>query len=368
MSPRRVLIVGGGLVGLSCAYELATRGVTVTLVDPAPALGATRAAAGMLGAVSETHFGETDHAPLLLSAAAAWPAFAAAIVAASGIDIAFHASGTLLCGVTQSDRVEMDRLAALHLNLGLETREVNRSELRTIEPSLSARITRAHLVSSDHQVDGRATAGALQAIVRRLGACFVPQSVISIAPQPSGVTVTDNVGHTYEVDHVVVAAGSKVNSIEGLNRDLVPKVRPVKGEILRLFDPQRSLRHVIRAMVAGRSVYLVPRPNGEVVLGATSFENSDDETVRAVAVFELLSDARSVFPGLDELSFMEASAGLRPARDSGNPFIARDGDHITVLGGHNRNGILLSPITAAVAAGLILEGAHPQADLFEVLT
>ncbi len=366
MTTPRIIIVGAGIIGLSCAYELSSLGAQVTLFDPRPAQGATNAAAGMLGAVSEIHFGETDHTPLLLAAAAAWPAFARNLEEISGQNISFSQSGTLLCGVTQSDRAEIDRLAALHVSLGLDSRDVDRNDLGGLEPSLSPRITRAHFVSGDHHVDGRAVASAMACVLRSRGVSVVTNRVIAVEVASSNSSVTDDMGTRYEADHVVVAAGSLTNSITGLEQARVPMIRPVKGEILRLFDAHRSLRHVIRAIVSGRSVYLVPRPNGEVVIGATSLESADGETVRAGGVFELLSDARSVFPGLDELAFVEANTGLRPARESGSPFITRYDGQVTVLGGHYRNGILLAPITASVAAGLVLHGSHSQEHLFEV--
>ncbi len=366
MVKQRVVIVGAGIIGLACAYELSGLKVDVTVMDPSPAMGATRAAAGMLAAVSETHFGETDHAPQLLAAARAWPAFAAAIELESGRSVSFAQSGTLLLGVNHSDRTEIDRLARLHASLGLEARELQRDQLHELEPSLSPRITRAYLVDSDHQVDGRAVAEALLAILERRGVEFVSKSVQGIVRDGSRVQLVDSEGVIRSCDQVVIAAGAHVNAIAGIDRDRIPSVRAVKGEIIRLHDPERRLTRVLRAVVSGRSVYVVPRPNGELVIGATSLETPDGATVRSGAIFELLSDARNVYPGIDELAFTEASAGLRPARDAGSPFIAFDGDAVVVVGGHYRNGILLAPLTASVLGGLLATGSHPQAELFEV--
>ena len=367
MSKQHVVVIGAGIIGLSCAYELSSLGADITVLDPSPGMGATRAAAGMLAAVSETHFAETDHSPQLLAAANAWPDFAASIEQASGLDLSFTKSGTLLLGVTQSDRSEIDRLARLHASLGLEVREVDRGELRTLEPALSPRISRAYFVPTDHQVDGRAVFQALRSILEQRGVRFVSRCAQEISHSGHQIHILDSEGTRHICDRVVVAAGAHINAIAGLDRDLTPAVRAVKGEIIRLHDPDHHLSRVIRAVVNGRCVYVVPRPNGELVIGATSLESSDGTTVRAGAVFELLSDARSVYPGVDELSFVEASTGLRPARDTGAPFIAFQGDDVVIVGGHYRNGILLAPLTASVVSGLIIEGSHPLADLFEVI-
>jgi glycine oxidase len=367
MTKHRIVIVGAGIVGLTCAYELSGMDFDVTVIDPAPGMGATRAAAGMLAAVSETHFGETDHAPQLLAAAHAWPAFAADIEQISGRSVSFFQSGTLLLGITQSDRNEIDRLARLHASLGLDAREIQREELHHLEPSLSPRITRAYLVDSDHQVDGRAVVEALQTILEQRGVAFVSNSVQEIVRKGAEVHVVGDDHAVYSCDRVVVAAGAHINAIAGLTINRIPSVRAVKGEIIRLHDEERRLNRVLRAVVNGRSVYLVPRPNGELVIGATSLETPDGVTVRSGAIYELLSDARTVYPGIDELAFKEASTGLRPARDTGSPFIAFDGEEVVVVGGHYRNGILLAPLTASVVGGLLAHDSRPQAELFEVL-
>lgn len=368
MSSGKIIVVGAGIIGLSCAYELLRRGEHVEIVDPQLGRGATHAAAGMLAAVSETQFGETQHSPQLLAAAQLWPHFAQELEGKSGMDISFAKTGTLLIGVTHSDRAEVDRLADLHRGLGFEVREVDRSVLTAIEPALSPKISRGYLVDSDHQVNGRSVVKALAHLLEDQGAIITQASIRNVAERSDGVRLIDSNEMAHDADHVVIAVGAYLREIEGIANGSIPKVRGVKGEILRLRDGFHSLKHVLRTHVNGHQVYLVPRPDGELVVGATSLESRDDSTVRAGAIFDLLSDARNVFPGIDELNFIEASTGLRPARSTGAPFIAQTQSRVTIVGGHNRNGILLAPLTARVVASIVRGEDDSAIALFEVVT
>ena len=168
-------------------------------------------------------------------------------------------------------------------------------------------------------------------------------------------------GRRLRPDHVVLAAGTGLPAIGGLAGSGLPELRPVKGHILRLRTPpgRRAgtallLARTVRGLVHGRSVYLVPRRDGSVVVGATVEERGDDTTVLAGAVHELLCDARAIVPGLDELELAEAAAGLRPATPDNTPRIGWTGmEGVVVAAGHYRNGILLAPLTAAAVVDLL---------------
>jgi glycine oxidase len=156
---------------------------------------------------------------------------------------------------------------------------------------------------------------------------------------------------------VVVAAGCWSGSVAGLPDGLAAAVRPVKGQLLRLRVPAGMppvLRHTVRATVRGADVYLVPRADGEMIVGATSEERGTDRTVTAGAVHDLLHDAMSVLPVTSELVLAEACAGLRPGTLDNGPVVGATGvDGLLMATGHYRNGILLSAVTAdAIAAAL----------------
>jgi glycine oxidase len=165
-------------------------------------------------------------------------------------------------------------------------------------------------------------------------------------------------GEVYRASRLVLAAGCWSGSVGWLPAEARPPVRPVKGQVVRLrHAPAAPLcEHAIRTP----RVYVIPRPEGEVVVGATVEERGFDETVTAGAVFELLREARRALPDIDELELVEASAGLRPGSADNGPYIGRAAlDGVVYATGHYRNGILLAPITADAVAALLASQAPP---------
>jgi glycine oxidase len=197
---------------------------------------------------------------------------------------------------------------------------------------------------------------------------FVESSVTALEAGPALVLAD---GRRLGADHIVLAAGTGLRAIDGLAGTGLPSLRPVKGHILRLGAPSAAtpvplLSRTVRGLVHGRSVYLVPRRDGSVVVGATVEERGADTAVRAGAVHELLCDARAIVPGVDELELVEASTGLRPATPDNTPRIGWTAlDGVLAAVGHYRNGILLAPLTAAAVVDLV--GRRPVTRLVETL-
>jgi glycine oxidase len=326
-----VTVVGGGVIGLSIAWRLRQRGCAVTVYDPHPGGGASDVAAGMLAPAGEASFGERELVGLLVESARRWPGFAAEL----GIDVGYRADGTLLVARTDDDLAELDRLVRLQSAYGLTPVALRTSELREREPLLSPRLRGGALVEGDGQVDPRRVLGAL----RSTGILVVPRTVTSLS--------------TVDSDVVVVAAGCGSASLTGL------PVRPVKGQLLRLRG-RIALRHTVRGYADGRAVYLVPRADGEVVVGATSEERTDP-TVTAGAVLDLLRAAVDVVPELAEYSLTEARYGFRPGTPDNAPVIGWLRPGVLVATGHYRNGVLLAPVTADAVADLVTGG--PDAGL-----
>jgi glycine oxidase len=163
-------------------------------------------------------------------------------------------------------------------------------------------------------------------------------------------------GTTLAADTVVLAAGAWSGQLAP-----VP-VRPVKGQTvrLRLAGPHR-LAHVVRATVRGTPVYVVPRSDGRLVVGASSEEAGFDLTTRAGAVYELLRDAQSVLPELGEAELEELCTGLRPGSNDNGPLLGPSGvDGLVLATGHYRNGILLAPVTADAIAAYVTDGRLPE--------
>ena len=365
----RVHVVGGGVIGLASAWELSRNGHEVTVVAPAPGRdGASWVAAGMLAPVTEAQFGESALTALLVDGAGHWPAFAAALEDATGLDIGYDTTGTMTVALDASDRASLDDLLAYQHTLGLEAHRRSTSECRRLVPALSPALRGGIEVPGDHQVDNRALLAGLSEACRRGGVTFVESRVTGLEDGPA-VVQTD--GRRLGADHVLLAAGTGIPSIDGLAGAGLPSLRPVKGHILRLGPPDASspvplLARTVRGLVRGRSVYLVPRRDGSVVVGATVEERGMDAAVRAGAVHELLCDARAIVPAVDELELLEAATGLRPATPDNTPRIGWTGlDGVLAAVGHYRSGILLAPLTAAAVVDLV--GRRPVAPRIEAL-
>jgi len=355
-----VVVVGAGIIGLAVAREAAAAGLTVTLVDPEPGHGSTWAAAGMLAPVAEAHFGEEALAGLNLAAVRAWPAFAARLEVDSGIPVHFRADGTLLVAVDPSDRAATDRVLAFHQATGLSARRLGARACRESEPLLAPGIAGGAELPDDHQVDNRAVVAALLGAARAAGVRLVADEVDRVdvdGGRVRGVHLARS--GDLPAPSVVVAAGSRSGDLAGLPEGDRPPVRPVRGVTVRLEAPVGvpRLRRTVRALVHGRSCYLVPRDDGGLVLGATMDERGPDLSVPLGGLADLLDDARRVVPALDEYAVVETAPGLRPGSPDNGPLVGPTGtDGLVVATGHFRNGILLAPVTAVEVVRHLLAG------------
>ena len=340
-----VAVIGGGVIGLSVAWAAARRGLTVVVLDRGPlGEGASRVAAGMLAPVSEADAGEPDLLRAGLASAARWPAFAEALEAAAGTPAGYRRCGTLVVARDADDLAALARERALREELGVPVARLRGSEARRLEPGLAPGVRGALDVPDDHAVDPRALIAALAVACERSGVVLRPGEEVT-AHTRAGVTLGD--GRTLRAGRVVLAGGAWSGS----------PVRPVKGQILRLRDPDGPglLERVIRFRehAGGAGGYLVPRGDGRYVLGATMEERGFDTTVTAGGVRELLQEAQALVPGLDELVLEEAVAGLRPGTPDNGPLLGEARDGVVWATGHHRNGILLAPLTGDAIAALL---------------
>ena len=326
MIPTQVAVVGGGVIGLSIAARLARDGIAVTVVDPAPASGATGVAAGMLAPVTEVHYGEEALLQLNLASNEMYPAWTAAL----------------------------EDIFRFQEGLGLAVTRLKGRGCREIEPALSPSVRGGILVEGDHQVEPRALAGALLASCERNGVRFEPSKVATVevdGGRARGVGLAN--GDRVDANSLVIAAGAWSGLLDGVE-DILP-VRPVKGQLLELsaHGPQPRMEHNIR----GLDVYLVPRMDGRLVIGATVEEMGYDDTVTAGAVHDLMRYAYELVPGITELRFDRALASFRPGTPDNAPLIGdTEIEGLIAATGHYRNGVLLAPVTADAIAGLIQTG------------
>lgn len=349
-----VVVVGGGVIGLSVAWRAAGRGMTVTVFDPQLGGGASGVAAGMLAPVTEVHYGEEALLALNLESSRRYPGFVAELEDDSGLVTGYRASGTLTVARDADDLAAIDELVAYQQGLGLDVERLRSGELRRLEPALAPGVRGGALVAGDHQVDPRRLVLALGEGCRRRGVTLRRERVAAV--ERHAVLLAG--GDRQPADAVVVAAGCWSGAIEGLAPEAVV-VRPVKGQILRLRDPaaQPLVGHNLR----GLDAYLVPRSDGEVVVGATVEEQGYDTTVTGGAVHELLRAALELVPDLGELTLVETAAGLRPGTPDNAPLLGASGvDSVVLAAGHHRNGILLAPVTADCVVDLLHSGRTPD--------
>ncbi|WP_030756556.1 glycine oxidase ThiO [Streptomyces griseus] len=360
-----VLVIGGGIIGLVTAWRAARRGLGVAVVDPEPGGGAARVAAGMLAAVTELHYGEETLLGLNLASAARYPGFVAELEEAAGLGVGYRACGTLAVALDADDRAHLRELHALQTRCGLASEWLSGRDCRRLEPLLAPGVRGGLRVDGDHQVDPRRLAAALLVACERAGVVFhraLAERLSVAGDRARGVVLRD--GTELAAGQTVLAAGSLSGRLAGLPPAVVPPVRPVKGQVLRLRIPAPYapfLSRTVRAVVRGSHVYLVPRENGELVVGATSEELGWDTTVTAGGVYELLRDAHELVPGLTELPLTETLAGLRPGSPDNAPLLgpsALPGLHLAT--GHYRNGVLLTPVTGDVMAEVLTTGALPD--------
>ncbi|MFJ9738137.1 glycine oxidase ThiO [Streptomyces sp. NPDC101166] len=363
-----VLVVGGGIIGLVTAWRAAQRGLVTAVVDPEPGGGAARVAAGMLAAVTELHHGEQTLLGLNVESARRYPEFAAELSDLTGHDLGYRRSGTLAVALDADDRAHLRELHTLQQQSGLTSQWLSGRECRRLEPMLAPGVRGGLRVDGDHQIDPRRLAGALVVACERAGVVFHRRwaerlSVGSVGGGRADGVVTDD-GTALKAGQVVLAGGSLSGRLAGVPRELLPPVRPVKGQVLRLAVPPRYapfLSRTVRAVVRGSDVYLVPRENGELVVGATSEELGWDTTVTAGGVYELLRDAHELIPGISELPLTETRAGLRPASPDNAPLLGPSGlDGLLLATGHHRNGVLLTPVTGDVLAHVLTTGELPD--------
>ncbi|WP_093158445.1 glycine oxidase ThiO [Saccharopolyspora antimicrobica] len=355
MRTAHVVVVGGGVIGMSVAWRAAAAGHRVQLVDPEPASGASFVAGGMLAPIAEAWPGEEELLELGSTSLERWPGFADELSRASGLPSGLRREGTLVVGVDSADRAELDELAGYLSRQGRTVTRLSGREVRRLEPSLGPAVRGGLEVPGDLAVDNRSALAALRAAATAAGVEFVAATARTV--RAGAVELEDS---TVECDVAVIAAGAHSGA---LHPSLRGRIRPVKGEILRLRARATALpppSRTVRGPVHGRPVYLVPRDDGGLVLGATQYEVGFDTEVTLGGVRDLIADAEQVMPGIAEYQLVEARAGLRPSTDDNLPVLGWLEPGVLAATAHHRGGFLLAPVTADAVLAL-LRGDEPDA-------
>ena len=322
--------------------------------------GASWAAAGMLAAAVETEPGEEPLLPLALESQRLWPDFARELEIASGISVEYRDEGTIVVALNRDDAAQLRHSYEFQKSLGLDLQWLSAAEARQKEPHLKPGIAAAVWSPRDHQVENRQLGRALALAARGAGVELVEhcpvREITCAADRVTGV-VTER-GRD-PADIVVLAAGAWSREIGGIPPAHLPPVRPIKGQMLAVqMDPAAPLLRHVLWLPRG---YLVPRRDGRLVIGATVEERGFDARLTAGGLFALIEGAWRALPAIEELPIAEMWVGFRPGSRDDAPMLGPSGiDRLVVATGHHRNGILLTPVSAAVVSTYILSGMLPE--------
>jgi len=357
------VIVGGGAIGLCCAWRIARRGARVVVLDSAqPPAGATRVAAGMLAPIGELAFGEPDLLRMTLDAAEMYPGFVTELEAASGVDTGFARAGALHIALDRDEAGELRRVHDLQRSLGLGAEWLPPRRCRELEPGLTPSFNGGVHAPDEAAIDPRRMTAALLSVLAS-GEVEVRGGVEITAALLDGdriAGVRTESGEEFRSAAVVLASGAWSGTAGWLPEEARPAVRPVKGQILELRAPDGKAP--CERIVASERVYLVPRPDGRLIVGATTEERGFDTAVTAGGVHELLREAYRLLPEVAEMELVESMAGLRPGTPDNLPLIGPGAlDGLVLACGHYRNGILLAPLTGEAVAELLDRGKLPDA-------
>ena len=363
MKNKKILIIGGGVIGLGIGWQLAKSGASVTIYEQAEAgRAASWAAAGMLAPLAEAHTEEPELLKLGCQSLALYPQWVRELEADAEMAIGYRVEGTLIVGLEPDDTHQLRHLYASQQDLGLSVEWLTGRAAREIEPALSPRVTAAIHCETDHQVDNRRMVKALQRAYQRYGGALHENNAVESIQIENGIAtgIKTQDGEKYNGDVIMLSAGCESAQIQGLPDAIRPPVRPVKGQMLALqMEAGISVKNVIRTVRARypMSVYLVPRTDGRLIVGATSEEMGFDTRLTAGGVFELLRGAWEAVPGIYELPLLETWTGLRPGSRDNAPILGETPiENLIYATGHYRNGILLTPITAYEVSKLVLTG------------
>lgn len=340
----RVAVVGAGVIGCAIAFELARRGASVVVFDMRePGAGATQASAGILAPYVEAHEGGAL-LDLTVRGLDAYDAFIQTLRQHSPVAIEYRRIGTLEVAVTAA-RAEALRSRTDAVPSRFEW--IDAVHLRDLEPSCNSGALGGVLCREHGYVAVPSFMGALVAAATSLGVTFRSgEAVRRISIGSAALTIHTDAGDA-EFGRVVLSTGCWADSLDPLG-EIGGRVKPIRGQLLRLTAPAPGLRHVLW----GASCYIVPWEDGTLLVGATSEDVGFDERPTVDGVQGLLAAAMELLPSVASATLAAVRVGLRPEPSGGLPIIGpslKDPRLFYALG-HFRNGILLAPLTAVAAA------------------
>jgi glycine oxidase len=356
MTDKKISIIGGGVIGLSLGWQLARKGAEVEIFERDIAgRGAGWVAAGMLTPQAELGFEEIEMFNLCTKSLELYPEFLRELKDDCGLDVKMDVCGSLFAGFDRDDMARLRRLYDFREKVNMPVKWLTGTEAKDIEPMLSPKCTCGIWMPYDAQVENRDLLDALLQAYSSAGGHLHEianvKSVIIKDGKVTGLIVNDK---EVEVSVIVISAGAWSKQIEGIPENLLPPVRPVKGQIMSLrMEGESRVTHAIR----GRDVYLVPKADGRLVVGASNEEMGFDLNPTAGEIYRILERAWETVPGIYEYPIEEIKVGLRPGSRDHQPIIGdSEIEGLYFATGHYRSGVLLTPVTAYELSDWILTG------------
>ncbi len=347
-----VIIIGAGIVGCTIAYDLAKAGARVQVLETrGPGQGATRASAGILAPFIEGHGSELLRT-LGKRSLDLFDAFIATLRADGG-DVIYQRDGTFELAFSDADYTRLQDLARLLADQGVDARWVDPSAFADVEPLASPHAKGALLIPSHGYVGVTSLTLAAMEAARKLHARFRTETgAIRIASMPNRRIGVQTARATWEADRVVLAAGSWSSNIEVAGADRIP-VKPIRGQLLQLQGAEGAIKHVMW----GPDGYLVPWPDGSVLVGSTVEDVGFNEDHTEEAVEKLRAAASAMVPSLASAEMTSVRTGLRPKGPDDVPIIghSRAVPGLIYATAHYRNGVLFAPLTVQLVNELVFD-------------
>lgn len=356
MSTFDVAIVGGGVIGVAIAFELAAEDLRVVVLDrQQPGQEASWAAAGMLSPAPDSP-PDIPLAPLGRESLKLYPRFIAAIEEESGKSASYAQDGAIEILLAPHGEVDRDQKAAEYRLLGLAADGIPLGAVREREKSFTPDARAAIWLPEEATVEPRLLMSALLAAAQNRGVTIRSDTRVTnlVCEQKRCVGVIA-AGEKIEAAHVVIAAGCFSSDLADGAAHLARLLptRPVRGQMLALRHDGFRLSRVLRS----ERGYLVPRRDGRVIAGSTKEEAGFEKRVTAEGIRKVLNAAIELCPALAAAEIVETWSGLRPGTPDDLPILGpTDIDGLQIATGHYRNGILLTPITAKLICDWIVHG------------
>lgn len=353
MSRPFVVVVGAGIVGCSVAYELAKSGADVEVIETrTPGQGATRASAGILAPYIEGHSSETLRS-LGKRSLDLYDDFIARLRVDSGEEVVYQRNGTFELAFSDDDVTRLKDLASALARERIESHWMGQSQFGAVEPNANSGARGALLIPAHGFVAVTALTLAAAQAAKKLGARFsIDTGAIRIFAKPGDRVGVETEASTRDADRVVLAAGSWSSRITVDGADKIP-VKPIRGQLIQLQAAPGSVRRVLW----GPDGYLVPWPDGSMLVGSTVEDVGFDESSTPEALERLLATAVALVPNLVGATVTGVRTGLRPKGPDDVPILgfSRAVPGLIYSTAHYRNGVLFTPLTVELVRDLVFD-------------